>query len=417
MRAPRSVLVARNEMVTTLARRSFWVMALLFPAIIIAFSLGSQLIVQRTTGNSGLPEPGTPQSTAPVGYVDQAGLLVEQPRGLPAGFLLSFPDEVQAGEALAAGRIARYYLLPPGALETGGIVRVETDFRPLSSMDVDSLMRYAVAFNLFQNQDRALAYVEPSRTVQLRALAGEESSSEPIPDQGPLGFLVPFAVVFIMFFVITTTGGFMLQSVAREKENRTAEVLLVSIRPRELMLGKLLGLTVVALVQLAFWVGATTLALGRAREIFGAVLHVQIGPASFVWALFYFLLGYLLYASALGALGALAPGSREAGQFTMVVLLPLLAPLMLNAALAEAPNGTASIIMSLFPLTAPVAMVARLAVVPVPWWQALVGLAGLAATAYLLVMLSARFFRADTLLSGAGLSWARLRGAVRRVPT
>jgi ABC-2 type transport system permease protein len=417
MAYPRSILVARNELATTLRRRSFWIMALLFPLIIIAFSLGSQLIALRPNGESGLPTGGTADTVEveAVGYVDRSGLIRQDPPNLPPGLLRAFSDETQAHSALTAGEIARYYVLAPDALQTGELVRVEENFRPLRSMDADPLMRYAIVFNLFHDAERAAAYVEPFASIRFDALQGD--SSRPAPESGPVARFLPFAVVFILFFVITTTGGFMLQSVAREKENRTAEILLLSVDPRGLMLGKLVGLTVVALIQMAFWIGATALALDQTRRIFSTALDLEIGAVPLVWAALYFALGYLMYASALGALGALAPGSREAGQFTIVVLLPLMAPLMLNSVLVDSPDGTVSTVLSLFPLTSPVTMVARLTATAVPWWQTLAGLLALAATAYVLVALSARFFRPDTLLSGAALSWARLREAVGRSPS
>jgi ABC-2 type transport system permease protein len=79
-----------------------------------------------------------------------------------------------------------------------------------------------------------------------------------------------------------------------------------------------------------------------------------------------------------------------------------------------APNSAAAVGMSIFPLTAPVAMAARLVIVTVPAWQILVGLVGLTAATYFLVALSARFFRADTLLSSSSLSLARVREGLRR---
>jgi ABC-2 type transport system permease protein len=94
-------------------------------------------------------------------------------------------------------------------------------------------------------------------------------------------------------------------------------------------------------------------------------------------------------------------------------LLPLIIPIWLNGFLVEAPNGTMALILSLFPLTAPPAMIARLAATDVPFWQPAVGVVALAITTYLVILLSARFFRADTLLSSASLDWRRIVQAGR----
>jgi ABC-2 type transport system permease protein len=184
-----------------------------------------------------------------------------------------------------------------------------------------------------------------------------------------------------------------------------AEVLLLSLRPRELMAGKLLGLSVVALLQMLAWAGGSLLFLKQGRGLISSLSQVNLPPGFFVWAVLFFLLGYLVYASLMGAIGTLAPDLREAGQFTFILLIPLIAPLILNTAFAEAPNGAVATFLSLFPLTAPTAMITRLVSAPVPLWQTAASLAGLAITTYLILAISARFFRPETLLSSSELKW------------
>ena len=226
------------------------------------------------------------------------------------------------------------------------------------------------------------------------------------------GLGVPFVVMFVLFFVITMSGGYMLQSVSKEKENRTAEMLLTSLRPRELMLGKVVGLGAVALLQMGVWLGGAAAALGSGM-VFSALAGQVLQPSFIAMTIAYFLLGYILYASALGAIGALAPTAREGGQFTFILILPLLVPFYLNQTFANDPSGALATGLSLFPLTAPTAMLARMSVVAVPAWQIALSLLGLAATTYLFVLLAARFFRADTLLSNASLNWPRILRELR----
>jgi ABC-2 type transport system permease protein len=207
------------------------------------------------------------------------------------------------------------------------------------------------------------------------------------------------------------TGSFMLQSVSKEKESRTIEVLLLSMRPRDLMLGKILGLCVVALLQILAW-GGVMLVFGGISV--GGLSALGLPDGFFVWALLYFVLGYLLYASLLGALGALAPSMREGAQFTFLIMLPLFVPLMLSSAMIESPNGTLTVFLSLFPLTSPVTMITRLATGHVPIEQLLLGLVFLAITTYGIIIFAARFFRADTLLSFSALNFKRLVQEIRR---
>jgi ABC-2 type transport system permease protein len=227
-----------------------------------------------------------------------------------------------------------------------------------------------------------------------------------------LDFGLSFAVMFILFFTITLSSGYMLQSVVKEKENRTAEVLLLSLSPVQLMLGKILGLGAVALLQMGVWLGGGMLLLGRGQALLGSGALASLPDGFVAVTVLYFLLGYALYASALGALGALAPNLREGSQYTFILLLPLLAPIVLNSVFVEAPDGLTATVLSLFPLTSPTAMPTRLVAGDAPAWQVLLGLALLSVTAFAFVLLAARFFRADTLLSDAALDWRRVRKQV-----
>jgi ABC-2 type transport system permease protein len=178
------------------------------------------------------------------------------------------------------------------------------------------------------------------------------------------------------------------------------------------MLGKILGLGVIALLQMAIWAGGGLLLTNGAA--LSGLSTSGLSASFFVWALLYFIGGYLIYASLLGALGALAPSTREGTQFTFIILLPLFIPLFMNTALIESPNGAITTFLSLFPLTSPVTMITRLAAGPVPIEQLVLGLVILAATTYGIIIFASRFFRADTLLSFNALNFKRLMQEIRR---
>ncbi len=396
-------LVIKHEILSTVTKRSFWIMTFLFPLLIVGLNIGMQIVAQDSFSDE---QAGTGDSAGPeaIGYVDQAGVIAEMPPGVPAGIVHAFDNVDAAQAALQAGDVVRYYVIPADWLATGDMVLVDKQFSVLSNAGNTGLMEYIVNYNLVGDPDLASLLIDPTPLVENHALAPQGATDT----DNPLTFFVPFAVLFIFFFLLTMSGGFMLQSVTKEKENRTVEVLLLSLRPRDLMLGKVLGLGVVALGQMAVWLGVGFLALEQGRQSLAAASTFALPPGFVVWAILYFLLGYVLYASVLGALGALAPSAREGTQFTFVVLLPLMIPLWLNVTFTQAPNSSLATVLSLFPLTAPTAMITRLSTGVVPTWQAAAGLAGLAVTAYVFVLLSARFFRAETLLSGAAIKWQRI---------
>jgi ABC-2 type transport system permease protein len=203
------------------------------------------------------------------------------------------------------------------------------------------------------------------------------------------------------------SSSYLMRSVVAEKENRTAEILLLSLHPREIMVGKILAMSVVTLVQVAVWVGGGILLLNRGADLLNAATF-SFPPGFLVWAILFLVFGYLLFASVMAAAGAIAPNAREGAQVTWLLIIPLMPTLMFGSVFLEEPNGMLSTVLSLFPLSAPSAMVTRLAVADVPLWQVIASLAGLALTTCLTISLAGRFFRADTLLSHDSFNWRRL---------
>ena len=397
-------LVVKHEIASMLGKRSFWIMTFLFPILILGLNIGVQVMSRRAfEGDAVASGSGTSDV---VGYVDLSGLIAELPPSIPADQFRAYPGEDAAQAALEAGQIARYYIVPQDVVARGDVVLVDRTFRVFGDLPGMRLFEYVVSYNLVGDEATAGLALDPTPRLDHHALAPQVAAGGTDRDD-PLAFWVPYATMFILFFSLTMSSGMLLQSVTKEKETRTAEVLLLSLRPRELMLGKIVGLGAVALLQLAVWAGGGLLLLRRGDQLLGAI-SFSLPPGFVAWLALYALLGYATYASAMGAIGVLAPTAREGAQFTFLVLLPLMVPLWLNQVFMQEPNGDLATFLSLFPLTAPLAMVARLAAGGVPLWQPIVGVLALAATAYGFVLLSARLFRADTLLSNASLSWKRI---------
>jgi ABC-2 type transport system permease protein len=409
-------LVIKHEISTTLRKRSFWLTTFLLPAAILGMSLLSQSLARSSIASDGSNPllSGFMSEPKPVGYVDQAGLIKQIPDQLPTDLkikqdqLQAFSDQAAAQAALAAKEINKYYVVPADFIKTGNLLLVDSNFSVFNSLDSSNYFEYVLRLNLTGDSNLAVMLADPTAQAKTQSVA---PPSEKRSD-GFGSFGVPFAVLMIFYLVITMTSSFMLQSVTKEKENRTIEVLLVSLRPRDLMLGKILGLGVIALLQMAIWAGGGLLLTNGAA--LSGLSTSGLSASFFVWALLYFIGGYLIYASLLGALGALAPSTREGTQFTFIILLPLFIPLFMNTALIESPNGAITTFLSLFPLTSPVTMITRLAAGPVPIEQLVLGLVILAATTYGIIIFASRFFRADTLLSFNALNFKRLMQEIRR---
>jgi ABC-2 type transport system permease protein len=411
----RIMTIIRHEALVTLRKRSFWFLTFVLPLIIMAATVASQFLIgQDMAADIGFP-PTPANDATPIGIIDRSGIVQDVPAALPQGLVLLFADEAEARAAFDRGDVASYYLVHADYVASGRVDRVEQPFNPLALTNRD-LLRFVLSANLLQDEQLAGLVLDPSRAAR-QPDAQQRLSPEPLDPAevaGPLAGLVPYAVLFIMFFIITTGGEYVSESVANEKENRTAEVLLVTLTPRDLMLGKVLAMGLISLFQVAVWIVVGILILSPDWGPLAVVGVGDLGLSFMVYAVLYMLLGYMVYASALAVVGALSPGVREVGQWQWLIMAPLFLTLFLNFVLIQQPQSVVSVVLSLFPLTSPLAMLTRMAASTVPTIQAVVGLLLLAGMAYLNVLLAARSFRADTLLSGEGISARRLFRQLRR---
>lgn len=129
-------------------------------------------------------------------------------------------------------------------------------------------------------------------------------------------FLIPFAFTLLFVMSIFITSGYLLQSVTEEKENRVVEIVLSSIPSLPLMAGKLLGLGAAGLTQVVVWIGTAIVFLPLLADRLGGIDDLHLTPVILVLAIIYFVLGYLAFGAIFAAIGALAPGNREAQQYS-----------------------------------------------------------------------------------------------------
>ncbi len=403
--------VFRQELVSTFQRRSFLFATFGIP-IISSLILWGVTLFNRQAPNaiSQVLEAGSPDnSTAEArGYVDLSGLVRTIPPDVPPDALKAFPDVAAAQAALHSGEISAYYIVSEDYLHSGVIALVKPDFNPLAVIDQSDPMQWVMDVNLLDGNTLLASRIQNPLNLQVTVLNPASQRDQ----ENPLTFFLPYAVTMIYYFIILMTSSLLLNSVTKEKENRVIEILMMSVTPRQLLAGKIVALGLAGLLQTFLWVGTGYLMLRLSGRTFNLPAAFQLPPSFLVWAIVFFLLGYLLYASLMAAIGALVPNLREASQATFIVILPLLIPLMSIGVLITAPDGGLAVALSLIPFTSPVAMMTRLAAGGVPLWQLLLSAALLAATGGLVMRLVAGMFRAQTLLTGQPFSLRRLFGAL-----
>jgi ABC-2 type transport system permease protein len=398
----KTFLILRNEIITILSRPSFLFAMFGIPLIgAVVFIAASQLNKGNPAQNVLTQLISNPQTTQAEGYVDLGGMIKEIPASVQPGLLIAYPDETSASQALAKGEISAYYVIPQDYIQSGEITNIRSNFNPLLGSGQSSLLEWILRVNLLKgNIQLATLVSDPTQHANKVPLSPTPQRDE----NNMLTFFLPYGVTMLFYIIILSTASLLLSSVAKEKENRMMEILLVSVTPRQLLTGKIVALGLVGLLQTIVWVGTGRILLARGGTAFNLPIAFQLPPSFLVWGVIFFLLGYAVYASLMAGLGALVPNLREATQATIVVIFPLIIPIFLLSILINDPNGPIATILSIFPLTAPVAMMTRLSAGNVPLWQTSLSAILLVITALLVIRSVARMFRAQTILSGQPFS-------------
>lgn len=398
-------LVARHEFAVTIGRLGFRVFAAAVPVIAVLALIGIS-IFQAVRGEDGPAGNvnGPSAETTSVGYVDltvgeDGNPLLTSFREQENVVFAPYVDEDAGRAALRADEIAALYVFPRDFLETGSVVRVRMANSGGSAGT--AALRGFVLSNLFADETSA-ARLERIIRPYVQTTVEITESGAPVDDEDDgADFLFFFGAGMLLLVSVLTTAGYLLQGLSEEKENRIMEVLLSSLKPEQLMFGKLLGLGAAGLLQMAIWTTSLVVFLLLFNRVTDAPLELRAPPIEAIAVtLAYFLLGYAFFGTIQAALGVVAASQKEANNIAVFVVLPAVSPMWFLAVLVEHPDGALAWALSLVPFTAPVTGFIRFGLDAMSAAEVALSLGVLAACTALAVWLAARLFRAYLLMYG-----------------
>ncbi|GIQ56898.1 ABC transporter permease [Flavobacterium collinsii] len=279
----------------------------------------------------------------------------------------------------------------------------------------------------------AIQKAQSEVNIHLVKASGEESLKG--LNEIKIGIGGAFGYLIMMFIIIY--GNMVMRSVIEEKTNRIIEIIISSVKPFQLMIGKIVGTSLAGLLQFIIWAIIGLGLMFAASAFFGvnvgptarispelmqSAQHEMSGTAqmyiSELWNLpiasiiigfvIYFIGGYFLYSSFYAAIGAAVDNQTDSQQFLLPILMPLILSVYIGFfTVVNDPHGTIAVVFSMIPLTSPIVMLMRLPF-GVPWWQIAISVSLLFATFFLVVWFAAKIYRIGILMYGKKPTWKEL---------
>ena len=390
----KTILIVKHEFSTMIRRTSFIIMTVAFPLIGLILIFGGQLISNITS------EP-KPVAEVKIGYVD-ASAVVNGHQQQPNFLFVAYSDVDTANKAMIEGNVSEYVVIGPDYVNNGVVIRFTLSREVQAPADREDAVRTFLLQNLLATKvdpkivDRAIS------PLNLATVVIDPKTGLPATDQGgAAALLLPYLFSILLAMAIFTSSGYLLQGLAEEKENRIMEVLLSSVSSRQLITGKVLGLGAAGLAQMVFWLICARFLASMASTNFTQILGaIQISSTFIFLSLAYFILGYLLYAIIMAAVGCIGSTARESQQVAGIFSVLAVSPLWALVFLIENPQHPFSVFLSLFPLTAPITTIIRIGATEVPVWQIAASMSIMVMTIIGLLFFAAKVFRTFLLMYG-----------------
>ena len=318
--------------------------------------------------------------------------------------LRPYSDLDAALKDLNNSKVAEVLVIEPEYVDNGAIDHYTRKWRVFSAANlapaIQAILSDAIMYrgNLTQEQVRRTKSLPSVRVFERQS---SDQYAEVNKLQRGIDIGVPVAVVVIMMFALLINAGFLSIGIAEEKENKVLEVLFSSVDPRELLMGKMLGLGGAAMLQLLVWLAMTSVFPLLLMTAMRQQVPVNIPAGLFFYGAAFFILGFFFYGALLLGFGALGNNLKESQQLAVfVVLIPMLPSLMMIPLILESGDSAITRFLSFIPFFSPALMMIRLgirSVAPVELWSALLILV---VSTWLAIVFSARLFKVGMLLSG-----------------
>lgn len=417
-------LITKREFLTQVKKKSFIILTILAPILLVAFGAVIGLMFKAN------------ESHSVIEVVDKSGLFTNQLKSseqLKYIFVSAADEKSKINNLKTNESLDGILVLPELKNKNFDDLQKNTRLVINNKIGFDTKQKIISDINevIKKEKIKQLGIAETQlinldKSFTLKTINVSENNKE----DSDLAFGVKsglsILLMYVTFMFIIIYGVRVMRSVLEEKNNRVVEIIISSVKPFELMMGKILGVTLVALTQFVVWItmsviGALVLNTGFssiqknipggneelankldvtqiATQVSHSLLELNFPLIIFVFIVF-FLLGYIFYSSIYAAIGSAVDNETETQQFTLFAILPLMLGMYGSFSLMNNPDGPLGFWLSIIPFTSPVAMIARIPF-GVPAWQIALSIALLLGTTIFMIFLAGKIYRVGILMYG-----------------
>ena len=406
-------IIIEREYLNKIRNKSFIIMTFVSPLIVVAFAF---IIGFLTNVNNK-------SNAKDILILDESGLFsntFSDTETIHYEYLKDKTLQEARAEVLAASKYGLLYI-PKEETAQKAFYSEESPSLSLVNELTGALEKTLFQYNLTQKGiDKAeIDSARTKITLQMENFTGEKTSEF----DNVMKIAIGGVAGYLIFMFIIIYGNMIMRSVIEEKTNRIVEIIISSVKPFQLMLGKIIGTSLAGLTQFAIWlvIGGVLFALAPSlfqvdtptatqamvateshseiSNIITALYHFPFLETSGVFLLF-FVGGYLLYSSLYAMVGAMVDNETDTQQFLMPILIPLMLAFYVGMfSVIEEPHGNISVVFSYIPLTSPVVMLMRIPF-GVAWWEVLISLLLLYITFFLVIKIASKIYRIGILMYG-----------------
>jgi ABC-2 type transport system permease protein len=439
-------IIIKREYMTRVRKKSFIIMTILAPVLMAAIIIVPTLVMMNQQ-----------QDFKKIAVIEDNSDLFKGVIKNTENLEFVYLENVKVDDLKNSFEQAGYYgilFISPEIVNTPNAVQLISKKQPPigllqhieSSLEKEIERQKLMTYNI-KNLDEIMKNVETKVSVQTRKIG---DSGEVKETSTGIAMALAYLGGFLMYMLVFMFGSQVMRGVIEEKTSRVVEVIVSSVKPVQLMMGKIIGIALVGLTQFLIWVFLTIAIVGVLRstvmrssnltevtqnvtksvmtgdqqtamgsqtsemspqmaefsKLFTSAMNQPWGLI-IICFIFYFVTGYLLYASIFAAIGSAVDNETETQQFMLPVTIPIILALMVAMGTMQNPESSLSFWCSLIPLTSSVVMVARLPF-GVPYWQIAVSMALMVITFIAFVWMAAKVYRTGILMYGKKTSWKEM---------